>query len=247
MLIQAALNGGRSPREHPALPVAPQQLAGDAAACAGAGAGAVHLHVRGADGRESLAADDVARTLAAVRERAPGLPVGVSTGAWIVTDPGERLRLVGAWETLPDYASVNVREAGAVALMELLLARGIGVEAGVWTAEDAELLAGSGLAERCLRVMLEPMEAETGAALENVERIEAVLAGAGIRAPRLLHGVNATAWPVLRSALARGWDTRVGLEDALLLPDGTPASGNAALVAAAVRLASELPSARRSD
>jgi len=31
---------------------------------------------------------------------------------------------------------------------------------------------------------------------------------------------------VLRQALALGRDVRVGLEDTLLLPDGTPARGN---------------------
>ena len=44
-------------------------------------------------------------------------------------------------------------------------------------------------------------------------------------------------WPVLRQAVSLGRDIRIGLEDSLLLPDGSQAPSNAALVTAAVRLA----------
>ncbi|MEU0100441.1 3-keto-5-aminohexanoate cleavage protein [Streptomyces sp. NPDC006267] len=49
----------------------------------------------------------------------------------------------------------------------------------------------------------------------------------------LLHGEDAAAWPILRLAASCGLDTRVGLEDVLRLPDGTPAPDNAALVCVA--------------
>ncbi len=44
-------------------------------------------------------------------------------------------------------------------------------------------------------------------------------------------------WDVLRASLADGQDIRIGLEDTTVLPDGSTATGNAALVAAAARLA----------
>jgi uncharacterized protein (DUF849 family) len=49
----------------------------------------------------------------------------------------------------------------------------------------------------------------------------------------LLHGEGSSSWPVLRHAVRRGLATRIGLEDVLALPDGTPAPDNAALVRAA--------------
>jgi hypothetical protein len=55
--------------------------------------------------------------------------------------------------------------------------------------------------------------------------------------PVLLHGENAAAWVVLRMALVRGLHTRIGLEDALELPDGAPAPDNAELVRTARRYA----------
>src|SRR5213593_3341277 len=156
MLITACLNGSRAPGAHPALPVTPAALATAAAEAARAGAGAMHFHVRDARGRESLAPDDVARTLTAVRAAIPATPIGISTGAWIVADPAERHALVAQWAELPDFASVNFHEPGAAALADLLLARGIAVEAGVRDGAAAALLVNSGLVQRCLRVMFEP-------------------------------------------------------------------------------------------
>jgi uncharacterized protein (DUF849 family) len=47
---------------------------------------------------------------------------------------------------------------------------------------------------------------------------------------------GAATWAVLRAAVARGRDIRVGLEDTTVLPDGRAANGNRELVEAAVAL-----------
>jgi uncharacterized protein (DUF849 family) len=231
-MLVAALNGGRSPAEHPAVPLSPAQLGAAAAEVARAGAGAVHFHVRGADGQESLAAGDVARAVAEVRKQ--GVPLGVSTGAWIIADPARRLAAVERWSVLPDFASVNFDESGAAELAAFLLGHGIAVEAGVADSFAADQLARSGLADRCLRIMFEPREQNLADAMRSVEGAEAVLATAGARAPRLLHGVNATAWTLMDAARERGYDTRIGFEDTLTLPDGRLAGGNGDLVRTAL-------------
>ena len=120
MLIKAAINGSRTRAEHPAIPVTPEQEAREATLAVAAGAGAIHVHVRNAVERESLAPEDVARTLEAIRASCPSVPIGISTGAWIVPDTGRRLALVRAWEVLPDFASVNVHEAGSLQLIRRL-------------------------------------------------------------------------------------------------------------------------------
>ncbi len=230
MLIKAAINGSRTVEEHAFVPVTPQQQAAESAAAVAAGAGAIHVHVRCADGGESLSPDDVARALEAIRAARPGVPVGVSTGSWIVTDVERRLALIRAWEVLPDFASVNVHEEGAVRVMRLLIEKGVGVEAGVWNARAAEAWVGSGLAGECLRVLIEPGE-EPGDARAKLEEIEAAL-GPDSR-PRLLHGLDGSAWEMVALAARRGYDTRIGFEDTLRLPDGIYAQSNAALVRAA--------------
>lgn len=213
----------------------PEEQARAAAESVAAGAGAIHVHVRGPDERESLAADDVARAVGSIRAAAPGTPVGVSTGAWIVRDPRRRLDAIAGWTVLPDYASVNFAEDGAVQLAELLRSRGVGIEAGLSDPRGAELLGDSGLGARCLRVLLEPEEPDGDAALRTVAQLEAILGRAGIRVARLLHGAGPTAWRLIDAAADRGYDTRVGFEDTLTLPDGATAPSNAALVAAARR------------
>jgi hypothetical protein len=67
--------------------------------------------------------------------------------------------------------------------------------------------------------------------------VMAILDRAGIRLPRLLHGLDATMWDFYREALAQNLDARIGLEDGKHLPPGTVAEGNAALIRAARALA----------
>jgi uncharacterized protein (DUF849 family) len=224
VLLQACLNGARSPDEHPALPVTAEALALDAAACVRLGAGAIHLHPRDDDGRESFDADLVDPVVAYVRA-ACGVPVGVATGAWVEPDPERRAKLVGEWRA-PDFASVNLSEDGAEAVMWALLEAGIGIEAGVWSVEDAERLAAIEPAPRLVRVLVEVMEGGPAEAAA----IEAALDDLGVEGPRLIHGEDDACWPVLAHARRSGRDARVGLEDTLVLPEGRPAPGNAALV-----------------
>ncbi len=237
MLIECALNGSRTRTEHPGVPCTPQELADSAREAVAAGAGAAHFHVRNRDGHESLQPDDVARAVEALRAAIPGTPFGVSTGAWIVPDVKARHEKVARWKVLPPFASINFNEEGGVALAELVLSRGVGIEAGVGSPQAVEALVASGLANRCLRVMFEPEQQDLKAALDAVERLETVLDHAGVKIPRLLHGLNRTAWDMIDAAVKRGYDTRIGLEDALTFPDGTQPASNAALVAEAANRA----------
>ena len=236
--VQACLNGSREPGSHPALPLSAADLAAAASAAAGAGAFAVHVHPRRADGAETLDPVPCAEAIAAIRLARPGLPVGLSTAAWIEPDPDRRLGLILGWDPRPDFVSVNLHEPGAVELVRTLPASGIGVEAGVWTVTSARRLVEDGLDRYCLRVLVEPREAEPAAALTTVAAIDAVLDEVEVPLQRVYHGHDWTAWPVIEAMLARGDDVRVGLEDVLTLPDERPARSNAELVAAAVALAS---------
>jgi uncharacterized protein (DUF849 family) len=230
VLLQAALNGPRTTAEHPAVPLTAAQLAEDAAACVAEGAAAIHLHPRDQDGAETLepaVVDDVVRT---VRERC-GAPVGVSTGAWIEPDLERRLAHLRGWRA-PDYASVNLSEEGHADVMRALLDAGVGIEAGVWTPQDAEALAASGLADRVLRVLVEPLHTPRDEALAAAQAVHDALDAHGITAPRLQHGDGEAGWVLVEDAIARRIATRVGLEDVLADPEGRQV-GNAALVAAA--------------
>lgn len=230
--VKACINGARTPDQHPNLPVTPDQLADAALSVHRAGAQAVHLHPKADDGTDSLEPDVVAAAVSAVRHAVPGFPLGVTTGFWALPDPKKRLRTVEAWEVLPDFASVNWHEPGSEELAKLLLDRGLGVEVGIFHAEAAESWARSDVAGHCMRVMIELQAHED---VDTADDLLTRVRAAGSPAPVLLHGLDESCWPLLRHAGLRNVQTRIGMEDTLLLPDGSTAPDNAALVTAALQ------------
>lgn len=233
IFLQVALNGDSL---HPAAPRTPAAIAEAARAAADAGAQSVHVHVFDDAGRETLDGAACARVLRAIRALCPATPISLTTSAAILQDPGERLRIVEAWEELPDLVTANQGEAGIVELCELLLSRGVGIEAGLLTSDDARAFVRSGLAGRCRRVLIEPLDAEPNAALLHAAEMEDIVVSAGITLEQVHHGYGPACWAVNRRGVERGHGIRTGLEDITLLPDGRPARDNADLVAAAARL-----------
>lgn len=237
MLIQACLNGARRRGEHPSLPLLLDELVRDARACARAGATCLHVHPRDGLAKETLDPGLVDTAVGALRAGS-GVPVGVSTGGWIEPDPERRAALVAQWRS-PDFASLNLYEEGYERVAWSLLDAGIGIEAGIATEADVERLVSSGLGERVLRVLIEVEDEDPAAAAAHARALDLALDAAGVRAPRLHHGVGDATWVVIAQAADMGRDVRIGLEDVLTLPNGDLAPDNAALVgaAAAVRRA----------
>jgi uncharacterized protein (DUF849 family) len=234
---KACLNGDVMPDRHPAVPVTPDELALQARAVMDAGATAVHVHPRGADGRETLAWDDIAAAVVAIRTACPGLPVGVSTRAEICPDPLERLALVSAWrgpgDGGPDFASVNWHEDRATDVADALAARGIGVEAGLFTPDAARAFAAGPWPSRVVRALAEALPGISPGA-DGVAAAGAILAGLGTLTGSLevvVHGEREWAWPVLAWAREAGYGVRAGFEDMLAGPGGEPVTGNADLFA----------------
>ena len=236
VLLKACLNGGRTRAEHPAVPQTPAELAADARAVVAAGARVLHLHPYDA-GVETLAAEPCAAALRAVRAACPGVPISLSTSAEIEPDPARRLAAIAAWTDLPELVSANQGEPGIVELCEHLLARGVGIEAGLLGVADAEAFVRAGLAPRCTRALLEPLDADPDAAVADAAAMEQVLATAGVTLEQVHHGHGIATWQVMARGLARGHGTRAGLEDTTVLGDGRRAAGNLELVRAAAAMA----------
>ena len=233
VFLQAALNGDST---HPAAPRTPAAIAEAARAAVDAGAQSVHVHAFDDAGRETLEGAACAKMLRAIRARCPETPISLTTSASIVGDPDERFRVVEAWRELPDLVTANQGEPGIVELCDLLLSRGVGIEAGLLTSDDARAFVLSGLAGRCRRVLIEPLDTDPDAAVHHAARMEDIVVSAGITLEQVHHGYGLACWAVNRRGLDRGHGIRTGLEDITLLPDGSPARDNADLVAAAARL-----------
>jgi uncharacterized protein (DUF849 family) len=240
--LKVCLNGERSREDHPAVPLAPAELAASAAAAVDAGAEAVHLHPRGADGGESLRAADIAAAVTAVRQACPGIPVGVSTGSWITGgDPAARQSAVAAWAALPaearpDFASVNLSEPGWEELCGALAWAEIAAEAGIWSVADAGQLAAAGQAAGWLRILVEIINVPAGKAVAAADEVLHRLDELNATIPRLLHGEGPACWPLIAHASTLGLPTRIGLEDTTTGPDDTAVSGNAELVQLALQI-----------
>ena len=110
LIIASAPNGARKTKaDHPAIPIAPDELAREAAKCAEAGASLLHLHVRDAKGGHSLDADAYRAATDAVR-RAVGrkLIIQITTEAVGIFTPAEQMACVRAVK--PEAVSIAVRE-----------------------------------------------------------------------------------------------------------------------------------------
>jgi len=225
-MLQVCPNGTRTE----GVPVSPEEVAAAVRAAADVGAEDVHLHPKDGSGADTLDALHVAETVAAVRARTPAIRVGVTTGAWTAPDPAERAALIRSWTVLPDHASVNFHEAGAEMVAEALFERGVAIEAGIFSGTDAaERFLRWPHAHHVLRILAEVTDTAPETATGTAK---ALLHAIGTRhsRPILLHGEDGGAWPVLRLAVRHNLDVRIGLEDTLTLPDGSPAGDNATLI-----------------
>lgn len=229
------MNGWRAAGPGSGIPSSPHELARSAVLAVAAGASSVHLHAKDGDGSDTLDPVAVAAALSAVRA-VVDVPVGVTTGLWAAEDESSRHALVESWTVLPDFASVNWHEPGSPLLAEALLDRGVGIEAGLHTPSSVVAWSRWTRRESTLRALLEvvePTSVEEG--LTAARELVATFRTAGSRVPVLLHSEGVACWPVLRLALEHGLQTRVGVEDTLVDPDGRPAD-NGELVARALSL-----------
>ena len=233
VFLQAALNGDRA---HPGAPRDPAAIAQAARAAVDAGAHSVHIHAFDDAGRETLDGAACAKVLRAIRGLCPEAPVSLTTSAAIVRDPAERFSVIESWQEMPGLVTANQGEPGIVELCELLLSRGVAIEAGLLSADDARAFVRSGLAERCRRVLIEPLDDDPDAAVHHAATIEDIVVAAGITVEQVHHGYGIACWAVNRRALSRGHGIRTGLEDVTVLPDGQQTRDNADLVAAAALL-----------
>jgi uncharacterized protein (DUF849 family) len=233
-MLQACLNGARTRRDHPKIPLSPEELAQDAAEVIAAGAAELHVHPRGTDGAETLDPDDIAVALAAIRANLPAIPVGVSTREGIRTNRSRSFDQMKAWRVMPDYVSVNLSEEDAPEIMALMRVKDIGVEAGLASVADAQRFVTLPLARESLRVLVEiDFEKDVSKAIELADDILRVLADHHITLPLLLHGFDESVWPLYRKSRELRIDARLGFEDGVHLPDGRIAASNSDIIAAA--------------
>ncbi len=232
-LMVAPTGARRTKDDHPALPIAPAEVAATAAACFEAGADTIHLHVRDDEGLHSLDAARYRESMEAVAWAAPDMAVQITTEAAGRFSPADQLACIEA--VRPAWASAAARELAP----EPEVARdfyAFAAEAGV----------------RLQHILHEPQDLELMARLAD----EGILPPDGwevicvlgryvppreaapeeLAAFRALMDHRVTHWSVcafgkrevecLAAAAAEGGGLRVGLENNIQRPDGTPLDDN---------------------
>ena len=233
VFLQAALNGDR---QHPAVPKTAEEIAEDAKAAIDAGAHSVHVHAFDDYGKETLYSIPYARVLKAIRQLCPGVPISLTTSATIEPDPIKRLTIIQGWTEFPDLVTINQGEEGIIELGEWLISRGVEIEAGLLTVEDAWKFVSSPICNKCRRVLIEPLDIDPKLALLHAAEMGKIIVNSGIVLDQVHHGYDIACWTVNKRAIDRGHGIRTGLEDIAVLPNGIPAKSNAQLVLTAMSI-----------
>lgn len=230
MLIKIALNGARPKNQNKYIPQSLDEIGKEVKLLFENGHKVFHIHCYDGNGNESLKPEDVNNLVSSVKRISPEIQIGISSGDWIEPDLAKRKNYIKEWKNIPDFISVNIIEDDAVEIAELLISKGVKIEAGLNEKKAAEKLIESGLYKVCFRILIEPEPENLPEAIECINEIEEVLDKNRVEVPRLLHGFNSVAWDILREAKRRGYDSRIGMEDTIYLENGEPVKSNLELI-----------------
>jgi uncharacterized protein (DUF849 family) len=231
--------------DNPNVPTTPEEIAADCERCADVGASIFHVHARDEAGDPDWRAERYGATLRAIRARCPDAVLCVSTSGRRHPEPQRRAAALDATPR-PDMASLTL---GSVNFL-----RGASIN-------DPDLIErlASAMAERGIRPELEIFDvgmARTASRLAERGVLQPPLyanvllgnaASAGTTPPDLAAilaslppdtiwsagGIGRSQLPAAALGLVHGHGVRIGLEDNIRYPDGSPAD-NPGLVERAV-------------
>ena len=248
--LTVAPNGAyKLQRDHAGVPLTAAELARDAHACLDAGAAMMHLHVREADGRHSLAPALYHDALEAVRaEVGDALVLQVTSEAAGVYGPAEQVAAIRA--VRPEAVSVALRELerpglapeAVAAFFRWLADEGIMTQVILYDAADLQrwqALRASGAVPTAPWFLLFVLGRYREGQVAEPRDLLPFLATHSGPEPWAACAFGRGELACVTAAVAFGGHVRVGFENNLQLADGRRAPDNAALVsqaAAASRL-----------
>jgi 3-keto-5-aminohexanoate cleavage enzyme len=218
----------------PHVPLSPEEIAADVAACAAIGITSVHLHARGTDGSPTWEREVYARIVGLVRERTPEVVINVSTSGRTWSELERRadcLALDG--DLKPDLASLTLSSLNFLTqasvnspetihgLAQIMLDRGIVPELELFDfgmVNYVHVLARKGLL---------PGPVVANLFFGNVAGMQATLGEVGLAVDRLPDGtiwsgagLGDFALTAQSLSIAAGGGVRVGLEDGIWFDRG---------------------------
>ena len=245
-MVMVAPNGARKTKaDHPNIPILAEEMAVEAKACVAAGAAALHVHVRDEEQRHVLDAILYQNMTSALKESVLGSILQITTEAVGRYTPQEQMACVRAVrpeavsialkELIPDSAS----EDDAKAFLSELEGDGCSVQFICYDADDVERffdLRARGVVPQSkpfLLFVLGRYAKDQQSEPEDLDPFLAALNGRDVRWAMCAFGAKECACALY--AANNGGHVRIGFENNMLLPDGTLAPGNAALIETTVK------------
>lgn len=250
VIITAAINGAEVTRAHtPALPLTPDEVAGEALRCADAGATMIHLHGRLPDGTPTQDLDTFRAYFAAIRGVTDAI-VQFSTGGAVGMDVETRIEALSLRPEMATLTTGSVNFGDDVFLNRPADVRLIAERLRQFDVRPEIEVFEFGMLDTALRLHEEGLL--RGA--QHVDFVLGVPGGLAAHRGHLEYGVSLlpTDWtwsvaamgrhelPMARVALELGGHVRVGLEDNIYLSRGQLAQGSWELVSAVASMAAEI-------
>lgn len=240
LIITTALTGNVPTRERtPHVPITPQEIADDVARCAAAGASLFHIHARDPRGKPTLDMPVFKDTVRRVKAQTPEVIIQLSTGARAGKDWEARANPV---RLLPEMASFTTGSnnlpgivyENAPDFIEFLAGvfRDTGVKPEIEVFETGMISNALHLAKKGF--LAHPLHFDfvlgaPGSMPGTVRNLVFLADSLPPGSTWTVAGIGRAELPLAAAAIAMGGHVRVGIEDNLILPDGTLAT-NAQLV-----------------
>ncbi len=251
-MIMVAPNGARRTKcDHPAIPLSGAEIAAEAVACRRAGASALHLHVRNNDNRHTINPDAYRLVLDEVRAvMGDDLVIQITSESAGVYSPPEQMDMVR--RVRPEAVSLAMSEIlppggdeqQVSEFLHWLKSEGIAPQFIVFSAD--ELRAFLSLWERDVVPFAEPFllfvlgryNASQESEPEDLLPFLDALGDKALPWSMCAFGKNESA--CVKAAIEAGGHVRVGFENNLLKPDGTPYGTNCEVVRSAAETVAAL-------
>jgi uncharacterized protein (DUF849 family) len=244
-IIMCAPNGARKNKsDHPALPITDSELADCAESILQEGASIIHLHVRDEHGAHALDVDRYRSAISAIRERVgQQLVIQVTTEACGIFNRQQQMATVRSLKpeavslALRELCPDNESEATAAEFFAWLNAHNVLTQYILYSADEVarfeELRRRGVIGDETpfvLFVLGRYSEDLTG----DVNELGAFIDAANTDTVWAVCSFGQTEHVAVQKAASMDGHARVGFENNLMLPDGKPATDNAALVMLAV-------------
>ena len=250
LIITVALTGNVPTKEmNPDLPVTAEEVAADVRRCADAGAVLFHVHARDADGKPTLERDAFKERVCRIKETAPQVIVQLSTGGRAGKDWEARATPVRLLPEMASFTTGSNNLPGMIYenspqfiefLAKVFSETGVKPEIEVFETgmiNNALFLQGKGYLQAPLHFQF--VLGAPGSMPASVRNLSFLADSIPAGSTWTAAGIAKAEIPLAAAAIVMGGHVRVGLEDNLHLPGGSPAT-NPKLVEKIVRVANEV-------